>query len=44
MIKTRFCVLSGGDVTGSRDIIETQNGKIHLDCGIFQGNRDESWV
>ena len=42
MIKVKFCGASGGDVTGSRHIIETQNGKILLDCGIFQGKRNES--
>lgn len=42
MIKIKFCGASGGDVTGSKHLIKTNYGNILLDCGLFQGKRDES--
>ena len=29
-------------VTGSRHLIETQGGRVLLDCGLFQGRREEA--
>src|SRR5690242_710071 len=41
MLKLKF---HGGsdEVTGSRHLLDYGTGKIHLDCGLFQGHRRES--
>lgn len=33
---------AAGEVTGSRHLLETEHGKILLDCGMFQGHRHEA--
>src|SRR3954471_25064779 len=30
-------------VTGSRHLLETRNGGVLLDCGLYQGRRDEAF-
>jgi len=42
MIKITFTGAAGG-VTGSRHLIETDNQRILLDCGLFQGRRKETY-
>ncbi len=32
---------AAGEVTGSRHVVDTGNGRIMLDCGLFQGHRKE---
>ncbi|MFA5947405.1 MAG: MBL fold metallo-hydrolase [Candidatus Gracilibacteria bacterium] len=41
-MKILFAGASGGDVTGSKHLITFNKKKILLDCGMFQGKRDES--
>ncbi|MEW5951667.1 MAG: MBL fold metallo-hydrolase [Elusimicrobia bacterium] len=41
MLKMKFCG-AAGEVTGSKHIIEFENIKIMLDCGLFQGRRSEA--
>lgn len=41
-MKIKFVGASGGDVTGSKHIIEVNGKKILLDCGMFQGKRAEA--
>ncbi len=42
-MKTRFYSLGAAEeVTGSKHILEFNNQKIMVDCGAFQGKRDES--
>ena len=33
---------TAGEVTGSQHLIETDNLRVLLDCGLFQGHRAES--
>ncbi len=42
MIKITFTG-AAGNVTGSRHLIETDNHKILLDCGLFQGRRKDTY-
>lgn len=42
MIKLTFTG-AAGDVTGSRHLIETNNGRILLDCGLYQGRRKDTY-
>lgn len=42
MIKIFFAGAAGG-VTGSRHLIETDNQRILLDCGLFQGRRKDTY-
>ena len=42
MIKITFTG-AAGNVTGSRHLIETDNQKILLDCGLFQGRRKDTY-
>ena len=30
-------------VTGSRHLLETRNGSVLLDCGLYQGPREEAF-
>lgn len=41
-MKIMFAGASGGDVTGSKHLITVDGKKILLDCGMFQGKRDEA--
>ncbi|MBD3329909.1 MBL fold metallo-hydrolase [Candidatus Peregrinibacteria bacterium] len=42
MVKIKFVGASGGEVTGSKHLIEFNDQKILLDCGMFQGRRSEA--
>ena len=42
-MKIKFAGAAGGDVTGSRHVITFNGKKILLDCGMFQGKRDEEY-
>ena len=42
MIKLTFTG-AAGEVTGSRHLIETDNQKILLDCGLYQGRRKDTY-
>ena len=42
MIKITFTG-AAGDVTGSRHLIETDNQRILLDCGLYQGRRKDTY-
>jgi metallo-beta-lactamase family protein len=42
MIKITFTG-AAGNVTGSRHLIETDNYKVLLDCGLFQGRRKDTY-
>ncbi|WP_298858849.1 MBL fold metallo-hydrolase [uncultured Gimesia sp.] len=35
---------AAGEVTGSQHLIETDSRRILLDCGLFQGHREESYL
>lgn len=35
---------AAGEVTGSQHLIETDSRRILLDCGLFQGHREESYI
>ncbi|QDT99625.1 MBL fold metallo-hydrolase RNA specificity domain-containing protein [Gimesia aquarii] len=35
---------AAGEVTGSQHLIETDSRQILLDCGLFQGHREESYI
>jgi metallo-beta-lactamase family protein len=41
-VQVEFVGAVGGDVTGSRHIIHSENARILLDCGLFQGRRAET--
>ncbi|MCI0474197.1 MAG: MBL fold metallo-hydrolase, partial [Ignavibacteria bacterium] len=41
-MKIKFCG-AAKTVTGSQHLIEIKGKKILLDCGIFQGKREESF-
>ena len=41
-MQVEFVGAVGGDVTGSRHMLHTENARILLDCGLFQGRRSES--
>lgn len=42
MVKIKFAGASGGEVTGSKHLISSKYGRLLLDCGLFQGKRNES--
>ena len=41
-MQVEFVGAVGGNVTGSRHIVHTENARILLDCGLFQGRRSET--
>ncbi len=41
-MQVEFVGAVGGEVTGSRHIIHTDRQRVLLDCGLFQGRREES--
>jgi metallo-beta-lactamase family protein len=41
-VQVEFIGAVGGDVTGSRHIVHTEQATILFDCGLFQGRRSES--
>ena len=41
-MQVEFIGAVGGDVTGSRHIVQTEKSRILLDCGLFQGRRAEA--
>lgn len=41
-MQVEFVGAVGGDVTGSRHIVQTEKSRILLDCGLFQGRRAEA--
>ena len=41
-MQVEFVGAVGGNVTGSRHIVQTENARILLDCGLFQGRRSET--
>jgi metallo-beta-lactamase family protein len=41
-VQVEFIGAVGGDVTGSRHIVQTEKSRILLDCGLFQGRRAEA--
>jgi len=41
-MKIKFIGASGGEVTGSKHLIEFNGKKILLDCGLFQGHRKDA--
>jgi len=41
-VQVEFVGAVGGEVTGSRHIIHTERERVLLDCGLFQGRREES--
>jgi metallo-beta-lactamase family protein len=41
-VQVEFVGAVGGNVTGSRHIVQTENARILLDCGLFQGRRSET--
>jgi len=41
-VQVEFVGAVGGDVTGSRHIVHTENARILLDCGLFQGRRSDT--
>ncbi len=41
-MQVEFIGAVGGNVTGSRHIVQTENARILLDCGLFQGRRSET--
>lgn len=38
------CWGAAGEVTGSRHLVETGRARVLLDCGLFQGRREESFL
>ncbi|NNE19594.1 MAG: MBL fold metallo-hydrolase [Myxococcales bacterium] len=41
-MQVEFVGAVGGNVTGSRHIVQTEKARILLDCGLFQGRRSET--
>ncbi|MGB8329257.1 MAG: MBL fold metallo-hydrolase [Polyangiales bacterium] len=41
-MQVEFVGAVGGDVTGSRHVVRTENASMLLDCGLFQGRRSET--
>jgi len=41
-VKVKFCG-AAGEVTGSKHLIKTTYGNLLLDCGLFQGHRQEAY-
>ena len=41
-MQVEFIGAVGGDVTGSRHVVHTENARVLLDCGLFQGRRSET--
>jgi metallo-beta-lactamase family protein len=41
-VRVEFVGAVGGNVTGSRHIVQTEKARLLLDCGLFQGRRSET--
>ncbi|KPK54695.1 MAG: hypothetical protein AMJ63_02380 [Myxococcales bacterium SG8_38_1] len=41
-MRVEFVGAVGGNVTGSRHIVQTEKARLLLDCGLFQGRRSET--
>ena len=41
-MQVEFVGAVGGNVTGSRHIVQTEKARLLLDCGLFQGRRSET--
>lgn len=41
-MRVTFCG-AAGTTTGSQHLLEVNGSKILLDCGLYQGRRDDTW-
>ena len=42
LMKIHFCG-AAGTTTGSQHLLEVNGSRILLDCGMYQGRREEAW-